>query len=147
MRWTFASEEPQGTGGAGVLADQLGLHPLVAEILCQRGLGDRDRAHEFLSGALSDLPDPSLFRDMDRAVARICEAVARRERIVAYGDYDVDGVTATVQLVDFLKGLGADVGWYIPHRLTEGYGLNPGAVERLAAQGTKLIVTLDCGVT
>jgi single-stranded-DNA-specific exonuclease len=84
---------------------------------------------------------------MDRAVARICEAVARRERIVAYGDYDVDGVTATVQLVDFLTSLGADVGWYIPHRLTEGYGLNPAAVERLAAQGTKLIVTLDCGVT
>jgi single-stranded-DNA-specific exonuclease len=129
------------------LATALDLHPVAAEILARRGIADAEEAGDFLGGKLADLPDPALFLGMDAAVGRAIEAIRRGERIVAYGDYDVDGVSATSLFVSFFRDIGVDVGWTVPHRLREGYGLNPAQVERLAREGTRLLFTLDCGVT
>jgi single-stranded-DNA-specific exonuclease len=134
-------------GGAGRLASELRLHPLAARVLHARGLGDPAAAERFLAARLGDLPDPFAMRGMEAAVARIVRAVEVGERIACYGDYDVDGVTSTALLAGFLGAAGADVTTYTPHRLTEGYGLNGAAVARLAGQGVRLLVTLDCGIT
>ncbi|HET8722716.1 MAG TPA: single-stranded-DNA-specific exonuclease RecJ [Anaeromyxobacteraceae bacterium] len=144
-RWV----EGKGAGEAAVarLADALGVHPLAARVLAARGLEDPGAAGRFLAPRLEDLPDPFTMKGMEGAVARIVAAVEGGERIACYGDYDVDGVTSTVLLSEFLRACGADVVTYVPHRLVEGYGLNDGAVERLAAGGVRLIVTLDCGIT
>ncbi len=134
-------------GRAARLAGALEIHPLAARVLAARGLGDRDAAEAFLASPLEDLPDPFAMKGMDAAVARIVRAVEGAERIACYGDYDVDGVTSTVLLAGLLRAAGADAVTYVPHRLVEGYGLNGGAVARLAADGVRLLVTLDCGIT
>ena len=132
---------------ASRLVRELGLDPIAARVLACRGLGDPGAAERFLGARLADLPDPFLMRGMDAAVARLARAIEGGERIALYGDYDVDGVTSTALVCGFLRAAGADVVSYVPHRLVEGYGLNGGAVERLAARGVKLLVTLDCGIT
>lgn len=132
---------------AARLASALGLHPLAARVLVGRGHAEPADAEAFLAAPLADLPDPFAMKGMDRAVARIVRAVEDSERIALYGDYDVDGVTSTALLAGFLRACGADVLTYVPHRLTEGYGLNSAAVERLAREGARLLVTLDCGIT
>jgi len=129
------------------LGRELGIHPLAARVLASRGLADVGAAERFLAPRLEDLPDPFSMRGMEPAVARIARAVGAGERIACYGDYDVDGVTSTVLLAGFLGAAGADVVTYTPHRLVEGYGLNCAAVGRLATQGVRLLVTLDCGIT
>jgi single-stranded-DNA-specific exonuclease len=134
-------------GAASRLAGALGLHPLAALALAARGLSDPVLASRFLSPRLEDLPDPFSMKGMEDAVARIVRAVEEGQRIVCYGDYDVDGVTSTVLLSGFLGAAGGVVTTYIPHRLVEGYGLNGAAVDRLAGEGVNLIVTLDCGIT
>jgi single-stranded-DNA-specific exonuclease len=138
---------PTEVAGARSLAKALDLHPVAAEILARRGIADAGEAGGFLGGKLADLPDPALFLGMDAAVGRAIQAIRRRERIVAYGDYDVDGVSATSLFVSFFRDIGVDVGWTVPHRLREGYGLNPAQIERLAREGARLLFTLDCGVT
>jgi single-stranded-DNA-specific exonuclease len=132
---------------AARLAAALRLHPLAARVLAARGLGEPERALAFLAAPLTDLPDPFTMKGMDAAVARIVRAVEEGERVALYGDYDVDGVTSTALLAGFLRACGADVVTAVPHRLTEGYGLNAAAVERLAGAGARLLVTLDCGIT
>ncbi len=134
-------------GAAERLAGALRLHPLAARVLAARGHGDPAEAGAFLEAKLADLPDPNTMKGMRGAVERIARALVAGERIACYGDYDVDGVTSTVLLAGFLRAAGADVVTYTPHRLAEGYGLNVAAVERLATQGVKLLVTLDCGIT
>ncbi|MCQ2433440.1 MAG: single-stranded-DNA-specific exonuclease RecJ [Clostridia bacterium] len=123
-----------------------GFSPLTAAVLCSRGYTDLQAAKEFLSSD-SELIDPYLLRDMDRAAARIRRAMAAKEKIAVFGDYDVDGITATTLLTDYLRGKGADCMPYIPSRLEEGYGLNYQAIETLDEEGVRLIVTVDCGVT
>jgi single-stranded-DNA-specific exonuclease len=129
------------------LAGELGLHPLPARILLHRGYRTPEAANAFLSDKLADLPDPFRMKGMAAATERIARALHQREKITLYGDYDVDGVCSTSLLAIFLRELGASPGTYIPHRLGEGYGLNLQAVERLAAEGTRVLVTLDCGIT
>ena len=124
-----------------------GLSPLCATVLCARGLKGPEEALHFLSSGPDRFHDPFLLQDMDRAVERIRAALAGGERICVYGDYDVDGITATCLLTEALAGLGGQVTSYIPDRSEEGYGLSPGAVRRLAEEGTELIVTVDCGIT
>ncbi|WP_240475410.1 single-stranded-DNA-specific exonuclease RecJ [Vulgatibacter incomptus] len=143
VRWELLPEENAADG----LAGDLGCHPLVAGILYRRGVRSAEEAERFLRPRLADLPDPSLLAGIEPAVARIVRAIDAGERITAYGDYDVDGVTSTTLLVSFLRACGADVDFYVPHRLEEGYGLNLEAVAHLAERGTRLLVTLDCGVT
>jgi single-stranded-DNA-specific exonuclease len=143
-RWIEAQVD---AAGAARLASALGLHPLAAHVLAARGLADPADAQRFLAAGLADLPDPFSMKGMEAAVARLVRAVEGGERIALYGDYDVDGVTSSALLAGLLRACGADVLTYVPHRLVEGYGLNSPAVERLAGQGAKLLVTLDCGIT
>ena len=131
---------------AGVMARALSISPVTARLLCIRGLGDVDGARRFLSPSLGDLHDPFRLTDMQIAVDRLLGAIARHERIAIHGDYDVDGVTSTVILRRALELLGADVVHFIPERLRDGYGLQPAAVERLSAEGVRLIVSVDCGI-
>ena len=119
---------------------------MLAQLMTCRGISDPDRARSFLDPKLSELRDPELLPGCTRAAECIGRAVAGGKRIVIYGDYDVDGVTGTAVLWHCLKLLGADVGYYIPHRVDEGYGLNCDAIRTLASQGAALIVTVDCGV-
>jgi single-stranded-DNA-specific exonuclease len=128
------------------LAAALGLPPIVARLLCQRGLSDPEHAKRFLNPALDQLHDPSMLADMPVAVDRIIGAIARRERIAIHGDYDVDGVTSTVILRRALELLGGDVVHFIPERLRDGYGLQPAAIERLHADGVALVISVDCGI-
>lgn len=124
-----------------------GVPPLVAAVLCARGLDTREQATEFLSWHPHLLCDPFLMRDMEKAVARIRQALAHGEKIAVYGDYDVDGITSTCLLTHYLRSLGAEVTYYIPSRLEEGYGVNGGAIDTLHAAGVQLMITVDCGIT
>ena len=123
-----------------------GYSPLVAMILASRGITTNEQAQEYL-GCEGAMPDPFLMKDMDIAAGRVAVAMSRGEKIAVYGDYDVDGITATCLLYDFIKRLGGNCVHYIPGRIEEGYGLNPTAIESLHAQGVKLIITVDCGIT
>lgn len=131
---------------AGALAAALGVHPVVARLLCLRGLGDADAARRFLNPSLDQLHDPFELADMRPAVERLERAVAGRERIAIHGDYDVDGITSTVILRRALELLGGDVVHFIPERLRDGYGLQPAAIDRLHAEGVALVVSVDCGI-
>ncbi|HEY7791160.1 MAG TPA: single-stranded-DNA-specific exonuclease RecJ [Vicinamibacterales bacterium] len=131
---------------AASLAAALGLDPVVARLLARRGLGDPEAARRFLAPSLDHLHDPMQLADMPVAVDRLLGALERRERIAVHGDYDVDGVSSTVILRRALEMLGGDVGHFIPERLRDGYGLNPDAIERLHAEGVRVIVSVDCGI-
>src|SRR5215813_10668302 len=131
---------------ASRLAAALSIPPIVARLLCQRGLSDPNLATRFLNPALDQLHDPAALADMPAAVDRILAAVARKERIAILGDYDVDGVTSTVILRRALELLGGDVVHFIPERLRDGYGLQPVAIERLHADGVALVISVDCGI-
>lgn len=128
------------------LARQLGVHPLIAKLLHQRQLVQPDRAHQFLRPRLTDLHDPLSLPDADRAAQRLAKAVREQQPIVVYGDYDVDGITASAILWHVLKLAGARVETYVPHRIDEGYGLNSQAIQQLAAS-KPVIVSVDCGIT
>lgn len=123
-----------------------GIPAVIARLLICRGIEDPQAVRSFLEPKLTQLRDPGELPGIPAAAERIWRAVAGRERVTIYGDYDVDGMTGTSVLVQCLRLLGADVGYYVPHRIDEGYGLNDEALESLARQGTKLVVTVDCGV-
>ena len=125
---------------------QSGYAPLTAMVLSARGITDGRAAKNYL-GCDAALPDPFLMKDMDLAAGRVGLAMARGEKIAVFGDYDVDGITATCLLTDFLRRHGAEAVPYIPGRLEEGYGLNPIAINQLHQEGVKLIITVDCGIT
>ena len=131
---------------AARLAAAIEVPPIVARLLCQRGLDDPEIALRFLNPTLDHLHDPMLLTDMRPAVDRIMSAVASRERIAVHGDYDVDGVTSTVILRRALELLGADVRHFIPERQRDGYGLQPSTLDRLHAEGLSLVVSVDCGI-
>ena len=131
---------------ADSLARELGLSEITASVLVRRGYGDPEQARVFLAGE-QPLHDPFLLGDMTGAVERIRAAVAAGQRICVHGDYDVDGICATVLAVLVLRELGADVEWHLPSRFDEGYGVNGGTLERLAEQGCGLVLTVDCGIT
>ena len=138
--------KPCEEAAAEAIARDLAISPVTARLLCIRGLDDPERARRFLSPSLDDLHDPFGLTDMTPAVDRILGAVARRERIAIHGDYDVDGITSTVILRRALELLGADVIHFIPERLRDGYGLQPAAVDRLHADGVRLVISVDCGI-
>ena len=132
---------------ASALAASLQIDPVVARLLCLRGLGDPDAATRFLNPSLDHLHDPFQLADLPKAVDRLLGAVERQERIAVHGDYDVDGVMSTVILRRVLELLGGDVVHFIPHRIRDGYGLLPEAVDRLhAQQDVRVIVSVDCGI-
>jgi len=131
-----------------LLSEQLKIPPLVARILALRGLNDLDSARRYLSSSLrSDLPSPFLIAGMEQAAGRLVRALERKELICVWGDYDVDGTTGTAVLVSFLREVGGEVIYYIPHRIDEGYGLNPEGLKQLSSQGVRLVVSVDCGIS
>jgi single-stranded-DNA-specific exonuclease len=144
MKWVLAGSDD---GITATLAEQAGLHPLIARLMVIRGITEAPDAHSFLACDLSAMSEPGIFNQMEKAVGRIRAAIAGREKIVVYGDYDVDGVTGASLLFLVLKELGARVDCYIPDRMTEGYGLNTKALERLKTAGTTLVISVDCGIT
>ena len=143
QKWHIADAHPQ----AAERLKAAGYPCLVSEVLASRGIETAEQAAAFLEHEQRLMYSPFLMADMDKAVARLQQALAAGERMAVFGDYDVDGITATCLLTDFLRRHGADVVSYIPGRLEEGYGLNPIAIHQLHAEGVKLIVTVDCGIT
>ena len=140
--WNIQAPEP---GAVNALVTG-GYAPLPAMVLASRGLNTPRKACAYLNCDAA-LPDPFLMTDMDKAVARVRLAIGRGEKIAVFGDYDVDGITSTCMLTDFLRRMGANCVSYIPSRLEEGYGLNPIAIEQLSAEGVNLIISVDCGIT
>ena len=142
-QWKIAHPSPAGRAQL----ERAGIPSLLACVLSARGVTEPEQAWKLLTPGEEPLLDPMLLKDMDRAVLRVTRALKRGETIAVYGDYDVDGITATCLLTDCLTRLGGRVRSYIPDRLEEGYGLNQEAVLHLAQQGVTLIITVDCGIT
>lgn len=128
-------------------ANENGVSRLLAKVLLNRGFKEKEKVQKFLYPKLEELYDPFLMNDMDIAVKRIIEAYEAKEKVTIYGDYDVDGITSISVLKSFLTELGMNVEHYLPSRLEEGYGLNNEAVKKVADQGTKLLITVDCGIS
>jgi single-stranded-DNA-specific exonuclease len=143
MQWTVAKGSPSD---ARSLAGSLGVSETTARVLIRRGYGDAEAARRFLDGGLPG-HDPRRLGDVDAACAAIRAAIASGTRLCVHGDYDVDGICATALAVLTLRDLGADVGWHLPSRFEEGYGLSGQTMSRLADEGYGLILTVDCGIT
>jgi single-stranded-DNA-specific exonuclease len=143
-QWRIAEPDP---AAQSLLATATGLSPLLCQLLINRGITEATTARAFLSPSLHDLPTPFLLHGMQPAVQRLLTALQQAEPIAVYGDYDVDGVTATALLVTFFRELGLNVPYYIPERASEGYGLNAEAIQQLAHRGIRLLLTVDCGIT
>src|SRR5690349_14146189 len=141
--WTLRPCDPRETSA---LAAELGVTETTASVLIRRGYDDAGRAAAFLAGELPG-HDPFLLGDMREACDRIRAAIADGKRIVVHGDYDVDGICATALAVLALRELGADVGWHLPSRFEEGYGVAGETIARLAGDGVGLVLTVDCGIT
>jgi len=129
------------------LSRDLNCHPLLATLLSARGITTAQEAQAFLNPSFNELTDPFQIKDMDKAVQRIFTAVASKEKILIFGDFDADGVTSTALLSDFLEYCGANISWYIPHRINEGYSLQPNHIKMATEQDIDLIITVDCGVS
>lgn len=142
-KWILPKTDKQK---AIAVAEKYNLDPLAASLLISRGIADEKEIIEFCSEN-TDLSDPFDLIDMDKAVITITEAIHNGEKITVFGDYDADGVTATAILYSFLEAQGADVDYYIPDRNTEGYGMNKTAIKKIADNGTKLIITVDNGIS
>ena len=138
----------EGTDEANVrqLSSELGVDPVLAELLVQRGVHTFEQARAFFRPNLSDLHDPFLMTDMDKAVERVHDAVVSREKILVYGDYDVDGTTAVSLVYSFLSRLTSQLDFYIPERYDEGYGVSYKGIDWATDNGFGLIITLDCGI-
>ncbi len=132
--------------GANDLADRLNVSPTIAQILYNRGISTPEEARKFLNPKLNGLTEPDDIPDLPKAASRIRQAIEEKEQIVIYGDYDVDGVSGSAILWHIISQAGGRVQTYVPHRIEEGYGLNKEAIEKLAKQGTKLLITVDCGI-
>ena len=141
--WTLPEPAPEKDAA---LAAALGISPLAARVLVRRGLSEPESAREFLAPSFDHLYDPLLMRDMPQAVARLQLAIRGGEKILIYGDYDVDGTTSVVLLTKAIELAGGAAGYYVPHRLKEGYGMRPEVVEAAAQSGVKLIVSVDTGI-
>ena len=128
------------------LQTALKIHPILCELLVQRGIEDFDKAKQFFRPSLNDLHDPWLMKDMDKAVTRITKAFDQNESIMVFGDYDVDGTTSVATLYQFLKNIHPTIDFYIPHRYREGYGVSKMGIDHAKATGINLIISVDCGI-
>src|SRR5215213_5629856 len=142
-RWIVREVEAEG---AARLARVLGVSEILARLLVARGYGEEAAARKFLLPSHDQLHDPSLMLGMAEAVRRVLRAVDAGEKILVYGDYDVDGTTGTVVLRRALNLLGAKTGFHVPHRFTEGYGIQQAALENARDEGYTLVISVDCGI-
>ncbi len=142
-RWTIKKHDREAVKS---LASDLKVSPIAAALLISRGYETEEKAQRFLNPSLADLHEPNLLKGMEKAVGRILKAVETGEKILIWGDYDVDGTTGTVVLRKALEILGAETGFHIPHRFTEGYGVNIPMLEKAKQRGYTLVVSVDCGI-
>ena len=142
-RWTIIAGDPDK---AEALNSVLKINPVFCKILTQRGITSYDEARDFFRPQLSHLHDPWLMKDMNKAVERILPALENQEKVLVFGDYDVDGTTAVASMYSFLKKNGFNVDFYIPHRYREGYGVSKAGIDFAKENGFKLIISLDCGI-
>ena len=145
-KWNYAPPTQERSEAAKELARELNLHPALGMLLLERGVTTVQEARRFFRPSLTELLDPFLFRDMHLAVDRINQALGRKERILVYGDYDVDGCTAVALVYRFLQNYTSNIGFYIPDRYEEGYGVSRQGVDYAHSTGVGLIIVLDCGI-
>src|SRR5256712_4199795 len=143
MRWLVPPVDPDAIAS---LSRELGFSPLLARLLVRRGIRDPETAQRFLRPSLDQIPDPFLMADMPAAVERLRRAIDRNERVLIYGDYDVDGTLAVVVLLTALRSLGAKVEAHIPDRFAEGYGMRIPVIERAASENVRVVISVDTGV-
>ena len=146
FKWNYEPPTPERQQAAKELAEKIGMSPVMAGLLIQRGIKTESAAKRFFRPMLNELIDPFLMNDMDVAVDRLNDAMGRKERIMIYGDYDVDGCTAVALVYKFLQQFYSNIDYYIPHREEEGYGVSRKGIEFAAETGVKLIIVLDCGI-
>ncbi len=146
-KWILRFPTAGDDGKVREISEKLSIGNLLSRLLVLRGYDTPDAAKRFLSSEAELLHNPFILKDMDKAVERILSAVESGEKITVYGDYDVDGVTSVSSLYLYLSELGANVDYYIPNRLSEGYGINVSAIDELKAKGTSLVITVDTGIT
>ena len=144
--WHYKEPERNWQEDAGRLARELGMNPAFGKLLLDRGITTAEEARKFFRPSLTDLHDPYLFKDMAAAVQRLNSAMGHKERILVYGDYDVDGVTAVALVYRFLQQFYSNIDYYIPDRYEEGYGVSRQGIDWAAEEGVKLIIVLDCGI-
>jgi len=147
MKWDVWNSVEYDEKAVSACARESGYSLLMAAVLWSRGISGKEEILRFLSSDREKLHDPMLMADMEKASQRVRQAIADKERVAVFGDYDVDGITSSALLSDYLKGHGLSCSVYIPDRLGEGYGLNISALESLAQDGVTLVITVDCGVT
>ncbi len=143
-RWVLKTQGD--TDVVNRLAAELRINKILVNLMVQRGITTYDEAKRFFRPSLEDLHDPFLMKDMDKAIARIGEALASKEHILIYGDYDVDGTTAVSLVYTFLKGYSGNVFYYIPDRYKEGYGISRQGIDWAKENKYSLIIALDCGI-
>ena len=146
FKWNYEPLTPDRQQAAKELADKIGMSPVMASLLIQRGIKTESAAKRFFRPMLNELIDPFLMNDMDVAVDRLNDAMGRKERIMVYGDYDVDGCTAVALVYKFLQQFYSNIDYYIPNREDEGYGVSKKGIDYAAETGVKLIIVLDCGI-
>ena len=146
FKWNYEPPTPERQLAAKELADKIGMSPILADLLIQRGIKTESAAKRFFRPMLNELIDPFLMNDMDVAVDRLNDAMGRKERIMVYGDYDVDGCTAVALVYKFLQQFYSNIEYYIPDRYDEGYGVSKKGIDYAAGKGVKLIIVLDCGI-
>ena len=146
FQWNYTTPEAADVGTATHLAAALGIHPVLGKLLVDRGITDTITARKFFRPKLTDLHPPMLMNDMPKAVTRLEEAISRHERILVYGDYDVDGVTAVALVYKFLRQRHDHIDYYIPDRYEEGYGIGHKGIDYAAETGVRLLIVLDCGI-
>ena len=145
-KWNYQSPSQEQKEAADALAKETGISPILCKLLLERGVTSALQAKKFFRPQLNELHDPFLMRDMDIAVNRLNEAMGRKERIMVYGDYDVDGTTAVALVYKFLQQFYSNIDYYIPDRYEEGYGVSVKGVDYAYETGVKLIIVLDCGI-
>ena len=146
FKWNYEEPTPELEKSAKELADKLSISPILAKLLIHRGITTESAAKRFFRPQLSDLINPFLMKDMDIAVDRLNDAMGRKERIMVYGDYDVDGCTAVALVYKFLQQFYSNIDYYIPDRYDEGYGVSKKGIDIAHETGVKLIIILDCGI-
>lgn len=145
-KWTYEEPTADETAAATALAREVNIHPALGRLLLKRGIMTATEARRFFRPQLSDLHDPFLMNDMQVAVDRLNQALGRKEHIMVYGDYDVDGCTAVALVYKFLSQFYSNIDFYIPDRYEEGYGISRKGIDFAAEMGVKLIIVLDCGI-
>jgi len=146
FKWNYEPPTSERQTAAKELGEKIGMSPILADLLIQRGIKTESAAKRFFRPMLNELIDPFLMNDMDVAVDRLNDAMGRKERIMVYGDYDVDGCTAVALVYKFLLQFYSNIEYYIPDRYEEGYGISKKGLDYAAEQGIKLIIVLDCGI-